>query len=111
MAFQGHVLMENRSGLVVGAVVTHADGMGERDRCFGLDLGTKAPRRMLSGARTTRPRIGAKKRDPHEPLDSAEVWSRELKHHNRPRGRWTEPQGRTLYPSARQLRSGWTTFR
>ena len=30
MAFQGHVLMENRSGLVVGAVVTHADGMGER---------------------------------------------------------------------------------
>jgi len=30
MAFQGHVLMENRSGLVVGALVTHADGMGER---------------------------------------------------------------------------------
>jgi transposase len=30
MAFQGHVLMENRSGLVVGAVVTHADGLGER---------------------------------------------------------------------------------
>ena len=27
---QGHVLMENRSGLVVGAVVTHADGTGER---------------------------------------------------------------------------------
>jgi transposase len=30
MAYQGHVLMENRSGLVVGAVVTHADGLGER---------------------------------------------------------------------------------
>jgi transposase len=30
MAFQGHVLMENRSGLVVCAVVTHADGLGER---------------------------------------------------------------------------------
>jgi thioesterase domain-containing protein len=30
MSYQGHVLMENRSGLVVGAVVTHADGMGER---------------------------------------------------------------------------------
>ncbi len=30
MAFQGHVLMENRSGLVVAAVVTHADGLGER---------------------------------------------------------------------------------
>ena len=30
LAFQGHVLMENRSGLVVGAMVTHADGLGER---------------------------------------------------------------------------------
>lgn len=30
MAYQGHVLMENRSGLVVAAVVTHADGFGER---------------------------------------------------------------------------------
>lgn len=30
LAYQGHVLMENRSGLVVGAVVTHADGFGER---------------------------------------------------------------------------------
>ena len=28
--YQGHALMENRSGLVVGAVVTHADGFGER---------------------------------------------------------------------------------
>jgi hypothetical protein len=27
---QDHVLMENRSGLVVGAVVAHADGRGER---------------------------------------------------------------------------------
>jgi len=30
LAFQGHVLIENRSGLVVSAVVTHADGRGER---------------------------------------------------------------------------------
>ena len=30
LGYQGHVLMENRSGLVVGAVVTHADGFGER---------------------------------------------------------------------------------
>ena len=29
LCYQGHVLMENRSGLVVGAVVTHADGYGE----------------------------------------------------------------------------------
>jgi transposase len=31
LCYQGHALMENRSGLVVGAVVTHADGYGERD--------------------------------------------------------------------------------
>jgi transposase len=30
LAYQGHVLMENRSGLVVSAVVTPADGTGER---------------------------------------------------------------------------------
>ena len=36
MAFQGHVLMENRSGLVVGAVVTHADGMGERAAALAM---------------------------------------------------------------------------
>jgi hypothetical protein len=30
LCYQGHVLMENRSGLVVGAVVTHADDKGER---------------------------------------------------------------------------------
>ncbi|KVM53370.1 transposase [Burkholderia ubonensis] len=30
LCYQGHILMENRSGLVVGAVVSHADGFGER---------------------------------------------------------------------------------
>lgn len=30
LSYQGHILMENRSGLVVSAVVTHADGYGER---------------------------------------------------------------------------------
>lgn len=30
LSYQGHVLMENRSGLVVSAVVSHADGTGER---------------------------------------------------------------------------------
>ncbi len=30
LAYQGHVLMENRSGLVVGVMVTHANGTGER---------------------------------------------------------------------------------
>lgn len=36
LCYQGHVLMENRSGLVVGAVVSHADGMGERDSALRL---------------------------------------------------------------------------
>lgn len=39
LSYQGHVLMENRSGLVVGAVVTHADGRGERAAALAmLDL-------------------------------------------------------------------------
>jgi transposase len=36
LAFQGHVLMEHRSGLVVGAVVTHADGFGERKAALAM---------------------------------------------------------------------------
>jgi transposase len=36
LAYQGHVLMENRSGLVVGAVVTHADGLGERAAALAM---------------------------------------------------------------------------
>jgi len=36
LCYQGHVLMENRSGLVVGAVVTHADGMGERAAALAM---------------------------------------------------------------------------
>jgi transposase len=36
LCYQGHVLMENRSGLVVGAVVSHADGTGERASALTL---------------------------------------------------------------------------
>jgi hypothetical protein len=36
MAFHGHVLMENRSGLVVGALVTHVDGMDERAAALAM---------------------------------------------------------------------------
>lgn len=36
LCYQGHVLMENRSGLVVGAVVTHADGKGERAAALAM---------------------------------------------------------------------------
>jgi transposase len=36
LCYQGHVLMENRSGLVVGARVTHADGNGERAAALAM---------------------------------------------------------------------------
>ncbi|SFQ40981.1 IS5 family transposase [Variovorax sp. 770b2] len=36
LAYQGHVLMEHRTGLVVGAVVTHADGYGERAAALAM---------------------------------------------------------------------------
>lgn len=36
LCYQGHVLMENRSGLVVGAVVTHANGTNERTAALAM---------------------------------------------------------------------------
>jgi transposase len=50
MAFQGHVLMENRSGLVVGALVTHADGLGERAAALAMldTLPGKHPRTIAA---------------------------------------------------------------
>ena len=36
LCYQGHALMENRHGLVVGAVVTHADGTGERAAALSM---------------------------------------------------------------------------
>ena len=36
LCYQGHVLMENRSGLVVSSVVTHADGQGERAAALAM---------------------------------------------------------------------------
>jgi transposase len=36
LCYQGHALMENRSGLVVDAMVTHADGHGERAAALAM---------------------------------------------------------------------------
>ncbi|CAE6876441.1 IS5 family transposase ISBusp2 [Paraburkholderia aspalathi] len=36
LCYHGHILMENRSGLVVGAVVSHADGFAERASALQL---------------------------------------------------------------------------
>ena len=50
MAFMGHVLMENRNGLVVGALVTQATGTAEREAALQLVDGLKAKRRITLGA-------------------------------------------------------------
>lgn len=36
LGYLGHVLMENRTGLAVGALVTHADGYGERAAALAM---------------------------------------------------------------------------
>ena len=49
LCYQGHVLMENRNGLVVSAVVTHADGFGERRAALAmLDALPQSGRRTLA---------------------------------------------------------------
>jgi transposase len=50
LAYQGHVLMENRSGLVVSAVVTHADGYGEREAALAMLDTLPGARRKTLGA-------------------------------------------------------------
>jgi transposase len=50
LCYQGHVLMENRQGLVISAVVTHADGFGERRAALAmLDAMPPRGRRTLAG--------------------------------------------------------------
>ena len=50
LSYQGHVLMENRSGLVVGAVVSHADGTGERAAALAMLDKVPAAKRKTVGA-------------------------------------------------------------
>jgi transposase len=50
MCYQGHALMENRSGLVVGAIVTHADGFGERQAAVQMMSTIPGSRRKTLGA-------------------------------------------------------------
>jgi len=50
LCYQGHVLMENRSGLVVGAVVTHADGKGERAAALAMLESVPGEQRKTLGA-------------------------------------------------------------
>ena len=50
MAFMGHVLMENRNGLVVGAMVTQASGTAEREAALALVDGLAPKGRITLGA-------------------------------------------------------------
>ena len=50
LCYQGHVLMENRNGLVVSAVVTHADGVGERRAALAMLDAVPDPGRRSVGA-------------------------------------------------------------
>ncbi|MCW6534053.1 IS5 family transposase [Sphingomonas lycopersici] len=50
MAFMGHVLMENRNGLVVGALLTQATGTAEREAALALVDGLEAKGRITLGA-------------------------------------------------------------
>jgi transposase len=49
LCYQGHALMENRNGLVVSAVVSHADGVGERKAALAMldAMPTTSARRSL----------------------------------------------------------------
>lgn len=50
MAFMGHVLMENRNGLVAGAILTQATGTAEREAALALINSLKARGRITLGA-------------------------------------------------------------
>jgi Transposase DDE domain len=51
LCYQGHALMENRNGLVVSAVVTHADSVGERRAALAmLDVLPSVSHRRSIGA-------------------------------------------------------------
>lgn len=50
LAYLGHVLMENRNGLAVGAILTQATGTAEREACLKLIEELGGNRRITLGA-------------------------------------------------------------
>jgi transposase len=50
LCFMGHVLMENRNGLAVGAALTHATGTAEREAALTLLGRRRSDRRITLGA-------------------------------------------------------------
>jgi len=94
--YQGHVLMENRTGLVVSAMVTHADGFGERTAALAmLDAMPVRVKRTLGAdkAYDTKDFVAACRRRGVTPHIAA--------HENRPSG--SSLDGRTTRHAAYQL--------
>jgi transposase len=50
LSYQGHIVMENRNGLVVSALTTRADGTGERQAALAMLDGIKGKGRRTVGA-------------------------------------------------------------
>jgi transposase len=50
LCFMGHVLMENRNGLAVDAILTHATGTAEREAALAIVERRRANRRITLGA-------------------------------------------------------------
>ena len=62
LCYMGHVLMENRNGLAVGARLTQAGGTAERDACLDMLQNTGGNRRITLG--------GDKNYDVHDFVDT-----------------------------------------
>ena len=78
LAYAGHVLMENRSGLVAQSCLTHATGTAERDAALVLVDRQAGRRRITLGGRQGLRRDGLRGRPAPAPGDAA--------HRNRPPG-------------------------
>ena len=75
LAYLGHILMENRHGLIVDTMATQADGMAERDAAMLMLYAKWRDRRRSSNATVT---VGADKA--YDTKVSAQRWSLGLQH-------------------------------
>ena len=75
LAYLGHILMENRHGLIVDTMATQADGMAERDAAMLMLYAKWRDRRRSSNATVT---VGADKA--YDTKVSTQRWSLGLQH-------------------------------
>ena len=102
LCFMGHVMMENRNGLVVDATLTRASGMAEREAALAMLDRRKSRRRItLGGDKAYGHRL--RRRPAQAPRDAThryqwkclEAWrsaqDRRRRPHPPPRGLWHQP--------------------